>query len=68
MPGFWMDDDQCGIVPPRIFRLYGEIAFGSTSDAREGIAFGSIWNAFGMSRARAIAKGYCEAKNSSSSL
>jgi hypothetical protein len=47
--------------------LYGEIAFGSTSDSREGIAFGSIWNAFGMSGARAIAKGYCRAKTSSSS-
>jgi hypothetical protein len=49
--------------------LYGEreIASGSTSDDREGIAFGSIWNAFGMSGERAIAKGYCGAKNSSSS-
>jgi len=39
-----------------------EIALGSTLDAREGITFGSTWDALGLWGLTAIANGFCQSK------
>ncbi len=43
-----------------------QMAFGSTSNARQGIAFGSTWDALESWGVTAIAKGFCQGENSSS--
>jgi len=74
LPGFWrvlrpLQADRCSIwnCPTNKCASGCEIAFGSNSDAREGIAFGSTWDAHGLWAATELPSVFAEVKNSSSS-
>jgi hypothetical protein len=62
--------DQCSSIPncPTNKCASGcEIAFGSSWNAREGIAFGFTWDALGLWAATETPRRFAKAKNSSSS-
>jgi len=74
LPGCWrvlrpLQADRCSIwnCPTNKCASGYEIAFGSNSDAREGIAFGSTWDALPLWAATELPRLFAKSKNSSSS-